>query len=175
MTPALFPSPLCPPTRPDDADDGGAFQDVPNSCHFRLLKRFEVCSRALCEIGSEMRCRSLSSVAVVGQMSNLRTFAAKKMVKREKKALGRVGVIQWLYASWERSCDLIADGIPEVEYWVKCLCSWLLEYLDDLCPWFFPAHQVAASDESRALAMMAGLDPASAVLVVSDALPLASP
>lgn len=72
-------------------------------------------------------------------------------------------------------CDPIVDGIPEVAYEVKCLYSWLLEYLGGLCPWFFPAHQVAASDESRALAMMAGLDPAPAVLVVSDALPLASP
>lgn len=99
VTPALFPSSLCHPTRPDDVGGGGAFQDEPSSCHFRLLKRFEVCSRALCEIGSEMRRRSLSSVAVVGQMSSLTSFDARKMVKYERKALGQVGVIQWLYAS----------------------------------------------------------------------------
>lgn len=175
VTLASFLSSLCHPTRPDDADGGGAFQDVPNSCRFRLLKRFEVCFRALYEIESEMRCRSLSSAAVVGQMSNLTSFDAKKMVKCEKRALGQVGANQWLYASLERLCNPIEDGTQEAAYWVRCLYSWLLECFGGLCPWFFPAHQVAASDGSKALAMTAGLALVSAVLVVSGGLLLASP
>lgn len=80
VTPALTPSSPCHPTRPDDADVSGVFQDAPSFCHFRPLRNFGVRFLAPHEIGNEMRCRLLvSGPYAVVRASNWMNFVARMM------------------------------------------------------------------------------------------------
>ncbi len=158
VTPALSPSSLCYPTRPGDADEGGAFQDAPNFCHCRPRRSFGVHFHAQHGFASEMRHHLLANVCAVGLTSSPKRVDVKKMGKCGKRVWVRLGVILSLSVSWARWCNRNVDGTQEVANWVRCVHFCLPRCLDCLCPWIFLANLEAANGENTAQATMAGLD-----------------
>ena len=105
LTHVVSPSFLCHPTRPDDAAEGGAFQDAPNFCHFRPLGNLVVRSHALCGVASVMKCHSPANLpCVVALMQCLLILGVRMRATCEMMALGRLDGRQWLFASWETLC-----------------------------------------------------------------------
>lgn len=114
--PALSPSSLCYPIRPDDSDGSAAFQRAPSFWHFRPLRSFGV--RFLAQHGavSEMRYHSLVNVYAVGLTSSPKKVVVKRTERCVKTASVQLDVNLWLSVSWARLCSRTVDGILEVAY-----------------------------------------------------------
>jgi hypothetical protein len=114
--PALSPSSLCYPIRPDDSDGSAAFQRVPNFCHFRPLRNFGV--RFLVRHGavSEMRYHLLVNVYAVGLTSSPKKVVVKRTERCVKTASVQLDVILSLSVSWARLCSRTVNGTQEVVY-----------------------------------------------------------
>ena len=85
----------------------------------------------------------------VGALSGwiLRSLVGKRRERRGMRALGRLDGLQWLFASWGRSCIQSEDEIPRVAGSETCVGFFRMAFRAP-CPWICLAHLEAASGGS---------------------------